>query len=100
MKRKPRIPELQSFGGTMKPIAEQPEHLKPEAHPDDSFITPREVIVEEAYAYGGLDKIKFKQAWIQCNKCTLAFPAQIAVGLDTSKLKCPSCGAQDSQEVE
>jgi len=99
--RKYKIPELQSFGGNVKPIADlgQTTHIKPQEHPDDQFITPRETILEEAQAYGGLDKIKFKQVWIHCNMCSLEFPAQVAVGLDTTKLKCPVCGAQNSREL-
>lgn len=74
-------------------------NITPIPSADDQFLTPPDVIVEEAQAYGGLDKIKFRQTWIRCKACNLQFPAQIAIGLDTTKLKCPVCGGQHSEEI-
>lgn len=99
MKKRPKLPELQSFGGNLTPKA-LTENVKPQEHPDDAFITPQQAILEEAQAYGGLQNIKFRQTWISCNVCKLEFPAQIAIGLDVTKLKCPVCGAQSSTEKE
>jgi hypothetical protein len=93
MKNTPKNKSKKLFNTMMpKPVA-------PVANPDDEFLTPREVIIEEAQAYQGLENIRFKQDWFCCNACNLNWPAQYAVGLDTSKLRCPSCGKQDSRIV-
>lgn len=66
-------------------------------HKDAELLTPVAVIMEEAQAYQGLQNIRFRQAYIRCRPCELIFPAQFAIGLDVSKLRCPVCGAQDSE---
>ena len=78
-------------------MSDQP--VAPRPMPEDSFLTPTAVILEEAQAYGGLDKIRFQQRWIHCKNCRVNFPAQVAIGLDLTKLRCPMCGAENSEDV-